>query len=281
MEKRLVVAIALSLLILLTWSAFISKPQPVDNKQVTQVQSSASSSSVVAVPASLSSETTEPAKELVHFKQDTREIIFDVAKAAIVEIIFKANKEHRLPLTVGFYSEGNGLFKVEKINQDSVSFIYQDQYKRVVKKYTIPNNSYTIGLDIQTTNLSTSPLVLSSKIVLGRLNLSAKNEQSRYQGVFLGSSVKNLHLAPGKDFNSQDVKFMGLRDQYFCLIAEPVTGEGGGYVKKINVQEAEVGLLAKEITLKPGVQIGQLYRIYLGPQDLKIINSVKPEWTSI
>ena len=295
MEKRLVLAIALSLLILLAWSALITKPQtmtlstgrqttvlqPVDNKQVTQFKPSTSQVSSTVVAPDLSQEKAEAVKELVNFKQDSREIIFDVAKAAIVEIVFKANREHRLPLTVGFYSDDNNLFKVEKINKDSISFVYEDQNKLVIKKFTIPNNSYAIGLDIETTNLSTSPLSLSSKLVLGKLDLSAKNVQSRYQGVFVGTNAKTLHLASGKDFNSQDVKFMGLRDQYFCLIVEPAIGESSGYVKKINSQESEVGVLLKEISLKPGAQIGQSYLIYLGPQDLKTINNIKPEWTSI
>jgi YidC/Oxa1 family membrane protein insertase len=113
------------------------------------------------------------------------------------------------------------------------------------------------------------------------LDLSAKNVQSRYQGIFLGGKEKTLHLAAGKEFSSQDVRFMGLRDQYFCLIVEPIVGESNAYVKKINPQESEIGLFAKEISLKPGAQIGQLYRIYLGPQDLRTINNIKPEWTSI
>ncbi len=280
MEKRLVLAIALSLLILLSWSALVTKTQPValpigrqttvlqpvGNKQVTQV---------------LSQVKSESAKELVNFKQDGREIIFDTAKAAIAEVVFKGHREHRLPLTTGFYSDDNSLFKLEKINKDSISFVYQDQNKRIIKKFAIPNNSYAIELEIQTLNLSPSPLLLTQHLVLGKLDLSAKNVQSRYQGVFLGGKEKTLHLTAGKEFSSQDVKFMGLRDQYFCLIVEPVSGESSGYVKRINPQESEVGMFAKEISLKPGTQIGQLYRIYLGPQDLRTINSIKPEWTSI
>lgn len=281
MEKRLVLAIALSLLILLSWSALVTKTQPIGNKQVTQLQTLSSSSVSPVATSALSQVRPEPTRELVNFKQDSREIIFDAAKAAIVEIVFKAIREHRLALTTGFYSDDNNLFKLEKINKDSISFVYQDQNKRIIKKFTIPNNSYAIELEIQTLNLSSSLLLLTPHLVLGKLDLSAKNVQSRYQGVFLGGKEKTLHLAAGKEFSSQDIKFMGLRDQYFCLIAEPVAEESSGYVKRINPQESEVGILAKEISLKPGAQIGQLYRIYLGPQDLRTINSIKPEWTSI
>ncbi|MDP2043540.1 MAG: hypothetical protein Q8K15_00025, partial [Candidatus Omnitrophota bacterium] len=133
MEKRLVLAIALSLLILLSWSALVTKTQPIGNKQVTQLQTMSSSGSSPAVTTVLSQVKPEPAKELVHFKQDDREIIFDAVKAAIVEIVFKANREHRLTLTTGFYSDDNNLFKLEKINKDSISFVYQDQNKRVIK----------------------------------------------------------------------------------------------------------------------------------------------------
>ncbi len=274
-------AIALSLLILLSWSALVTKTQPIGNKQVTQLQTVNSSGVSPAVTTALSQVKPESAKELVTFKQAGREIIFDTAKAAIVEVVFKAIREHRLVLTTGFYSGDNNLFKLEKINKDSISFVYQDQNKRVIKKFTIPNNSYTIELEIQTLNLSPSPLLLTQHLVLGKLDLSAKNVQSRYQGVFLGGKEKTLHLAAGKEFSSQDLKFMGLRDQYFCLIVEPVSGESSSYVKRINPQESEVGMFAKEVSLKPGAQIGQLYRIYLGPQDLRTINSIKPEWTSI
>ncbi|MFA4854789.1 MAG: membrane protein insertase YidC [Candidatus Omnitrophota bacterium] len=280
MEKRLVLAIALSLLILLSWSALVTKTQPValstggqttvlqpvDNKQVTQLQ-----------PVSVA----EPVKELLSFKQDNREIIFDVAKAAIVEVVFKAMREHRLPLTNGLYSDDNNSFKLEKISKDSIYFVSQDQNKRIVKEFSIPKDSYTIGLEIKTLNLSSSPLLLTQHLILGKMDLSVKNPQSRYQGVFVGTKEKSLHLAAGKEFNSQEVKFIGLRDQYFCAIVEPVAGEGGGYVKKINPQESEVGMQTQEISLKPGAQIGQSYRIYLGPQDLKTINSIKPEWAAI
>ena len=281
MEKRLVLAIALSLLILISWSALVTKPQPIDNKQVVQLQPTVSQASSLAVVPDFPQAKAEATKEIVIFKQDTREIIFDLAKAAMAEVVFKANREHRLPLTVGFYSTDHSLFKVDKISKDSISFVYEDQNKRIIKKFTIPNNSYAIGLDIQTTNLSASPLSLSSKLVLGNLDLSAKNVQSRYQGVFVGGNAKTLHLAPGKDFTSQDVKFMGLRDQYFCLIVEPATPGSSSYIRKINSHESEVGILSKEISLKSGAQIGQTYRIYLGPQDLKTINNIKPEWTSI
>ncbi len=286
MEKRLVLAIALSLLVLLSWSALVPKPQLVDNKGVTatsaQLQALQQGSSSDLQPAASTLPLNEAIKETVKFTQDKREIIFNPERAAILEVIFKNNLEHRLPLKAGFLSDSNLIFKQQSLTKDSITFIHEDQNRRIIKKFIIPNNSYTIELVIKVQNLSSSPLVLNPQLVLGRLDLSAKNPQARYQDVLLGGKEKTVHLSAGKDSSSQNVQFMGLRDQYFCAIVEPVdAAAASAYIKKINPQESEIGLFANEITLKPGAQIGHSYRIYLGPQDLNILNSINPEWTAI
>ena len=279
MEKRLVAAIALSLLVLLSWSALMPKPQLVYNKGVVarELQS--------AVPpqqtTTLTPAVPDIVKETVKFTQDSREIIFNPAKAAILEVIFKNGVEHSLPLKAGFLSDENAVFKQQGMTKDSITFVSEDQNKRIIKKFIIPSNSYVIDLEIQIINLSPSNLLLNPQLVLGRLDLSTKNMQSRYQDVFLGGKEKTVHLSAGRDFNTQDVKFIGLRDQYFCTIVEPVDLAASAYIKKITPHESEVGIFTNEISLKPGNQIGHSYRIYLGPQDLKILNNTKPEWTAI
>jgi len=281
MEKRLIIAIALSLLIMLGWSALFTKPQPIDSTQLKQQ----SVNGPVTLSSQPSIELTQSKlaspQELVTFLHDTREIIFDVPHAAISEVVFKANLEHRFPLGLGLYSDLGYVFKLDKVTKDTISFIAQDSTKRIVKTLNFSNNNYTIDLEIVTTNLSNASILLKSQLILGRLDLSAKNIQSRYYGVYMAGKEKNLHLGVAKDFNGQDIRFIGLRDQYFCSIAEPMTKDNIGYIKKISSQESEIGLIVPEISLNPGIQIGQLYHIYLGPQDLKTLNSIKPEWTSI
>jgi len=286
MEKRLVLAIALSLLVLLSWSAIMPKPQPVDNKGVTDETGYLKSPgqkliSNSTAASNLAQPVLDTPKEVVKFSQDNRDIIFDSSRASIVEVVFKHKLEHRLPLKIGLLSDNNNLFKQASIDKGQISFVYQDQNKRIVKKFIFHKDSYTIDLNIQIQNLSSSPLTLPQQLVLGRLDLSAKNIQSRYQDILISSKEKTFHIPAGKEYSIDYIKFIGLRDQYFCAILEPVDLTIGAYVKKINSQESEIGISGKELTLNPGEQIGHLYHIYLGPQDLKTINSIKPEWSSI
>jgi len=285
MEKRLVLAIALSLLVLLSWSALAPKPQLVDNKVVitnkSQLVTSPQEISTAIMPLAVMPPSVDFARETVKFTQDSREIIFDPVTASIVDVVFKDGLEHRLPLKIGFLTDGNLSFKQHNVTKDSISFVYEDQNKRIIKKFIIPNNSYVIELEIQIQNLSPSPLLLNPQLVLGRLDLSTKNRQARYQDIFLGNKEKTMHLSAGKDFSSSEVKFIGLRDQYFCTIVEPDSLATSAYIKKITPQESEVGLFMSETNLKPGAQIGHSFRIYLGPQELKTISNAKPEWAAI
>ncbi|MDD5128081.1 MAG: membrane protein insertase YidC [Candidatus Omnitrophica bacterium] len=285
MEKRLVLAIALSLLVLLSWSAISPKPQLVDNKEVINVKGQIGAKEqqlLTSSPESVSLKPVlEPAKEIVKFTQENRDIFFDPSRASIVDVVFKNKLEHRLSLKYGLLSDNNILFKQENVSNEQISFVYQDQNKRITKKFIIPKDSYLIDLEVRIQNLSSSPLLLNPQLVLGRLDLSAKNIQSRYQDILLSTKEKTIHSAAGKELLVNDLKFVGLRDQYFCAILEPVDSTGSAYVKKINHQESEVGISGNKVTLKPGEQIGHLYRIYLGPQDLKTLDSIKPEWSAI
>jgi YidC/Oxa1 family membrane protein insertase len=285
MEKRLVLAIALSLLVLLSWSALVPKPQLIENKEVvtnkSQVALPSQEPSLAVISAVAISPTENVIKDTVKFTQDGREIIFDPARGSIVNVVFKDGVEHSLALKIGFLTDSNFSFQQHTVNKDGISFIYEDQNKRIIKTFNIPKDSYVIGLDIQMYNLSSLPLVFNPQLVLGRLDLSAQNKQARFQDAFLGTKEKTIHLSVGKDFNSPDVKFIGLRDQYFCTIVEPAIMANRAYIKRLTPQESEVGLLMGEVTLKPGAQIGHSFRIYLGPQDLKTINNANPEWSSI
>jgi YidC/Oxa1 family membrane protein insertase len=284
MEKRLILAIALSLLVLLSWSALMPKPQHIDNKAVATNYSS-HATPVAGGSAELLPSATPPAEDLVGktitFTQKNRDIIFNPALGSIVEVVFKDGREHRLPLKVGFLTDSNFAFQQQSVTEDSITFVHEDSIRRIVKKFTIPNNSYVIELDEQISNLSSSSLPYNFQLVLGHMDLSARNKQSRFQDIFIGNKEKTFHLSAGKDYNGPDVKFIGLRDQYFCIIVEPVQASSNAYVKKVTPQENEVGLFFGAVDINAGSQIGHSFRIYLGPQDLKILNNVNPEWSAV
>jgi YidC/Oxa1 family membrane protein insertase len=285
MEKRLLLAIGLSLLVLLSWSALAPKTQVPVSTVVT------SNSAVKPEPVFQSKENTaaslplpeESKRPLLQINHKNSEIYFDEERAAINKVIFKLERDETFPLKFGFLTDGSSLkYSRVKSGPDEVIFVAQDGAKRITKSFIFGKSNYAIDLQIKIQNISSSAITFNSSLILGMLDSSRGNEQGRYEDVYVSTLEKTSHISATKEYRGGVTKTLGLRDRYFCLIVEPdKTTPYNGYVKKLSNTESEVGLTGEVITLQPSVQSGHLFRIYMGPQDLKTINLVNPDWTNI
>lgn len=281
MEKRLILAIALSLLVLLTWSILVPKPQPVANKEVTTKEPGQLDIQPPQIPSLPLAQELPPAS-IFKYDQDKFEVTFIESMAAIKEVTFKTYRDYKFPLQYGFLLGDKSLaFKKERSSLDTVTFVYSDPSKKMIKKFIFSNSDYSVWLAVEIQNLSNLPLKIDLPLVLGVLDFSPKNIQARFQDVTVATKDKALHLNARKSLVFSDVKFLSLRDRYFCAIIEPESDSHSGFIKKINPQESEMSLISKEQVLAPGQQIGQKFHIYLGPQDLRLINRIKPEWSTV
>jgi YidC/Oxa1 family membrane protein insertase len=281
MEKRLILAIALSLLVLLSWSAFVSKTYHIENKEVAVIKTPAESK-LLEPPASLPSEQKLPPASLFKYVQKNFEVTFIEPRAAIKEVTFKNNISYTLPLQYGLLLGDNSLsFKRESSSAEGVTFIHSDPGKKIVKKFMFSPSDYTLWLELTLQNLSAAPLTLHLPLVLGVLDFSPANLQARYQDVLVAAKEKTLHLNARKDLVFGEVQFLGFRDRYFCAIIEPEAKDYAAFIKRLTPQQSEVGLVSKELLLAPGQSLVQKFHIYLGPQELRIINSIQPSWSAI
>jgi YidC/Oxa1 family membrane protein insertase len=281
MEKRLILTIALSLLVLLTWSALVSKVYHIDNKEVTTQEITTIKTPAMQILPPATEQEPAPAS-LFKYARDKFEITFIEPLAAIKEITFKLHQDYRFPLKYGFMLDDKSLsFKTQRITPDAVTFVYADQGKKIIKKYLFSNSSYSIWLELTIQNLSTAPISLNLPLVLGALDFSSNSIQSRYQDVAVATKEKTQHFNGRKELGFQEVKFLSLRDRYFCAIIEPESDNYEGVIKKINPQESKVSLISQEIVIAPGQQIEKKFHIYLGPQELPIINSINPNWSAV
>ncbi len=282
MEKRLFLAIALALLVLLSWSAFVSKTYHLDNKEVALHERTPSTLKTIQSPLIPTKTQKPPSSSLFQFSQEKYDIVFTASQAAIKEVIFKSYQGYAFPLKYGFLlGDTNLLFEKEKVTPESVSFVYRDKDKQVIKHFLFSNSSYSIKLEIEVHNLSNSPLNINLPLTLGVLSLNGDQTQARLRDATFASKDKIMHFNLHKDASLEEIKFVGFRDRYFCAITEPASNMYTGFIKKIDSQESEIGLSAKEFTLAPGQKIQSQFNIYLGPQELRQINSINPEWTAV
>lgn len=270
MEKRLILAIALSLLVLLSWSALISKHTPSVKPLVS------------LPPPQIMPKEEIPPSSLLKFSQEKYEVIFMESQGAIKEVVFKAYQSTKFNLEQGFLLlEPNLIFKQENVqSENEIRFVQSDKNKKIIKDFIFSN--YAIELDITIENLSNLPLKVNFPLILGVLNFAGDPNETRYQDVCVATQEKILHLNARKDMVFDQVKFLGLRNRYFTAIVEPTAKNHYiASVKKISPQRTEVGLSSTEITLQIGQKIEQKFHIYLGPQELKLINQANPDWTLV
>jgi YidC/Oxa1 family membrane protein insertase len=281
MEKRLILAVVLSSLVLLLWSFLTPKP----------VLQPAASPSVIApsvvMPAAA---TSGPLKEnfdgkkdvpvsLIKFSNEKLEVVFDEDKAEIKEAVFKEYRSYKLPLSEGLFSGNN--FKKSNLTADSITFRCVDNDKEITKRFLFSNTSYSIELYIEIKNLSSSPLNLSLPLTLGAIDLAMDPGQLRNFDFTVSTQDKLLHPNIHKENSYNNLKFIGLRDRYFCIITAPPSTAYTAFIKKEDNKKSLVGLNSGAIQVYPGQIAQQKFIIYLGPQETKFITNVNPEWAAI
>ncbi|MCX5706612.1 MAG: membrane protein insertase YidC, partial [Candidatus Omnitrophica bacterium] len=219
---------------------------------------------------------------IFNYQNDELEIEFIEPLAAIKAVKFKSYQNYSLPLKYALFLNDPSLtFKKESSTADSVTFVSLDSLKRISKSFTFHKSNYTIDLEIKIKNLSNTPLTINPALILAVLDFSGKNPQARYQGLIVATEEKTQHLGIQKNQQFINLKFLSFRDQYFCGLIEPEANNFSGFVRKLNNQESEIGLNLPDTVILPGQQIGHLFRLYVGPQDVKMLNNIKPSWATV
>ncbi len=282
MEKRLILALALALVVLLSWSFITSKFYPVENTRVPVEKRTILAPAPVVKPASpLPQESAQP-EQLLNIKQDNYSLVFDESRATIKEIIFPAYQSYKFSLGEGFLLKNLAAgFQKDSVSEGVVNFVYRDQEKEINKKFILSNSSYIMMLEIAIKNISPHPLHLSLDLEVARMDFNTDQNEARFQDTTLALKDKIHHVNARKDMGLPGLKFLGWRDRYFCGIVEPQDNDFSAFIKKLNNKSSEISLVSTDLAIPSQQTITQKFHIYLGPQELAIIKKINPAWTAV
>ena len=277
MEKRLLLAMALSLLLVYVWSG--SVPKTAQKTPIVQTQPIPSSKPMLETGLTTESIETEP---LVDFSLDKSKIKFIISKAAIKEIRFDDYLSSALFLNYGLLLQDKDLvFEMVSSSEQEIVFVHKDKNKEIIKRFNFSKSNYDMGLEIEFKNLSSDSLNFNIPLLLCLLNFTQSPADAQFFDVTAGLEEKTVHVSARKNTVLDKIKFLGVRNKYFCGIIEPDSGDYSAFINKENSQEYAIGVKTKDLVLVPGQSITKKFRIYLGPQDLNIISSSNPAWGSI
>ncbi len=276
----------LSLFVLIGWSALVSKFYHVENKGVTENIAEnipdTSISSVVSPPV-----VTQPIKAnplaLTTISTENIDLTFNTDSATITQATFNQYQDHVLLLGDGFLiaSVPNGFKQIGSLDNNKIEFRSRNERFEIIKTFKVDSGKYVLDFEVSIKNVAGISLQERLALTVGDLDFSGDQSEAQFKSASFFASERAVYPNVRKDIALDDVRFASLRDRYFCAIVE--TKEDGviGMIKKIDNNRSRVGLEVKEIMFAPGEVKNYSFRIYLGPQDLQVINRVNPQWTVV
>ncbi|MDP3143444.1 MAG: membrane protein insertase YidC [Candidatus Omnitrophota bacterium] len=279
MEKRILLASVLSLLILLGYNAVIGKHLPkqaaqavaptnlsVPNQAIPEAVSEAKKPTLVS-PISLESKELET-KRL--------KVVFTNLGGKISEIWLKDyNVKFFAPPVLGPVGAETLPFKFTSATTDAITLTFQDANRKITKNFQIKDD-YFINVEISSQDLNNNKTAIS-EINCFNLDLDSLNKDLAFQKEKLFSEVaislpdKVLRTNIGKVNSktrislSEKVGWLGLREKYFCVLFKPEFTTTGYFIRSGQNNTVDIGL---SVAAPSGLFTGVLY---IGPQDAKIL----------
>jgi YidC/Oxa1 family membrane protein insertase len=295
MEKRLLISITLSFLVLYAWSALIPRPQKPgvpatrpqqfetntkDGIETSRSRADLGDPFVEPTPPSLLSETTA---ETYHtLENDYLKIDISSRGAAVINILIKSYNEI-LPLDQIFGLEGfsSKNFQLSATESRKAVYTFKDNNYKIDKSFQIAPDDYTINISYVITNLAEMSKNINMRItpfILDMSKLDVNNKKiSRDRALFeyvFNTDKKayrknNAFKFNGKDERiiSENIKWAGFRNRYYTAIVKPLFESKSLSVNTLSDQQLKTSLKTEDLVLSSGEQVVLSAFIYAGPED--------------
>ena len=303
MEKRVILAFALSLLILVGFQFAVSKWYPQARAPVRQnttvaspvAQDTAAGQAAAFLPSAVEEQVAAPVEEQeVIFENSLYKVVFSDLGAGIKKITLKENPKNGLNIDYGafvaktpreylfhFFPDafGSVLNRVNyeyQVTGNEVVFTYPNHNNEfmVEKRFRFSNSLYYIQLDITLRNLQGTEI--KKQFAIGathhRSYSAAEDKFSELSANIDGMVLKTRKQA--KPFELPKVGSVNLvmqKERYFAMITQPLITCSGYIVKQNSAGDLQTYLNINEFAIPPDSVVTQKFVTYFGPIDLGLI----------
>ena len=296
MEKRLFLAIGLSIMVVWLWSAAAPKPQ-IGQKdsglsQIVETKSGAGVQDILSPafpPSQLSTQSSvqndQISERIEILESDELLVEFSNIGASINRVIIK-NYDTSLPITkIASISEyENFPFILDWVSDSEISYSYDSDELKITKSYIVDEDSYIIRSFIKIYNKSNMSKLISIESGGYTIEMSNLNKKDSEEAHKVGRdkslfeyaiySSEGIHRK-GSAFKFSEkerkrgagnVNWIGFRSRYFCALIKPQYDTNGYRISPIDDNKLKVGVQSKETAILPqnSVQFDSI--IYVGPE---------------
>lgn len=288
MERRLIIAIALSILVIISFQFLSPKTQklsqPAPGKEIL----------LPSEEQAPSRETykEEPAEEKPAIADTQRyTLTFTNMGGSLKDIKLKEYRDSRTgaPLHLVQNAEGEravfsfksnalakGLdkrdFQLVKKEKDKIAYAYSYPGKfKLTKEYSFYNSNDFIELRVLINNIGTE-IIYKDYDILGASCMQPAGEAigKRFieiESMVDGKLVRNSKIKNGEAFISGIISWTGVKERYFCIVLKPHQDSEGVILRQFAKSELASGVRAKRLPVYPGTVSEDSYLLYIGPND--------------
>ena len=312
MEKRVVIAVVLSIAVLYGYSWLVPQPpkkveeaKPVSQKAA-QPQTAGAPAPATAPEKTRTEALRAPARDIA-VETDLYRAVFSSRGGSLKNLVLKKYREtegpggklvtlvaDEPPESADLRSEAPGFaidpatvcsantdgFTVGKGDKKELEFVCSSPRGTTLKKsYSLQGDSYAIGLNQQLIN--TSPVKQEGvlRLVLNhRSDPAVKVSRFEEHGpvTLTGKDVVALKvkdLDKGPKTYDNEVHWTGYGDKYFLSAVIAGTGNLGGVAVRTDKGFIENTISSPKIALNPGETFSLPYKLYFGPKELDILKA--------
>lgn len=304
MEKRLLLAFALSFLVLTLWSGLNRTPRTlsdhIENKYVASDQISSSEIPSIVTPESNKIDQAEINETLSSLGNNRLGLQFSNKGGVLNKVTIK-NLDVDLPLIqiAGLSQFQSKDFRLDRLDNYEIRYSLNTNGLSVNKSYKLNTDEYIVHSEISIKNNTKTPINFSSKSTAFIIDFKeaynnkeewAKkhgHDQSLYEYVTYSRSgisrKSNAYKFTSKEDKllSEPIDWIGFRTRYTCALVKPDFSTENLQILKTDDHILNLEFQNKELTINPNEKIELNYVMYFGPEDTKILKTYGFEFEKI
>lgn len=282
MERRTLVAVVLSIVVVISFQLWMTKNYPA-RQTATSTQAEVAQPRPQEIPAGPTDEFLPPDEEEHIVETDRFILTFSNIGGAIKRVGLKefSDRETNEPPTLvdiedpRFYVGAFSLADIGAIDRaayqikrygDSVQFTYTGPDLAIEKRYRVPNNNDYIELQIITKNISGREIETYSRIMAGS-NIDASGAMAqRYINVSAKVDGKILRDRRNST-RTGDVSWVALNSKYFSILLRPYQLGRKAFTLLVEKNNIAGGVESAPFIIPSERESIQRYLFYIGPLD--------------
>ncbi|NQT90596.1 MAG: membrane protein insertase YidC [Candidatus Omnitrophica bacterium] len=309
-KKRLIIAVALSMLVIFAYRSYTTKfyPQATPTPQATQIVEG-------GVPGTLhQAATTIPTQVRKRIAQDEKTVAIEneLYRAVLSDLgagikefyllkykdmdgnpILLSSAEADQPLiyetsttladdTVSSADDRHAKWTLVEQSDDTVVYKKESINRIIMKRFTFHNTNYIIELQLTIINKQNEALEIGYKIVGGANLISKGSLDKRFLGADLQMGDKVIRRRPGKKrimggeifYGSPD--WISTKSRYFTFILKPEQMEKAAFIQGSGRKSVYSGVVLGPTRLDSRAQLEHNYVLYAGPNSPENITFLGP-----